>query len=267
MGKKTYFDLGAGKSTHFKFEKPITVQEGDEVSVDLVFNADGTAIGKARHAVKAGEVVSVDIETASIEVVTDPTVPQDFVAAHGGRHAVKNYSRAFKTLNTLLFASIYGVPGRLFSGLEPKETDEPMPRSARDPRRPSRRYNEGDDPAVPPGKVCFSRGHGTYNARARLRALGGRWDQNLLGGCWVVPAEHGDSAEANIRLAERAGVELPLDDMPGETARITCYVCGTRYQPWEFAKMAGAVVADWYCGCEERRRGPAPRTATTRGAR
>lgn len=111
--------------------------------------------------------------------------------------------------------------------------------------------------------VAFTRGPGTYGARLRLKALGGRWNPDVLGGSWLIPAEHADAAEANIRLAERTGQELPLDD-PKED-KVTCYVCGKKYTEFEMRAMKFAVAQDWYCGCSERAAaGPPPRTAQIR---
>lgn len=259
------FDLGAG---NFQREVDELLKEREKNRVSF----DAEKLGSFDLSADMIKVSNEAPKFSDAEVVVDPSMTQEYVALHARRNQ-HQFRQGMRQINRMIFAQLYGglpfpppgyAVGAILGTFNKKEFDEPMPRFARNPPAPSRRYNEGDDPAVPPGKVCFTRGPGTFNARARLRALGGRWDQDLLGGCWVIPAEHGDSAEANIRLAERAGVELPLDDVVGETERITCYVCGVRYQPWEFAKLAGAVVTDWYCGCETRKKGPAPRTATTR---
>lgn len=143
---------------------------------------------------------------------------------------------------------------------EPKPTEADMRR-----QRDVRCITVNDSSEVPPGKVAFTRGEGTYNARLRLRAMGGRWDKDLLGGVWLLPEAVIHEAAHAIRLAVKAGRELPVDDDPVVDAdKITCYVCGERYTPWAFAKLTGAAVGEWYCGCEERKKGPAPRVATTR---
>jgi hypothetical protein len=123
----------------------------------------------------------------------------------------------------------------------------------------SRRIDEDAD--LPEWQVAFTRGPGTYNARDRLRFLGGKWQPDLLGGVWVVPKENADEAERMIRLAERSGE--PLDaDLKAE--KITCYACGKKYAPFELRTLKGAVVEDWYCGCAEREAGPPPRRAQVR---
>lgn len=143
------------------------------------------------------------------------------------------------------------------------EEDEPMPKL---PGRAARCITHQENVLVPAGKVAFTRGAGTFNARLRLKALGGRWHPDLLGGVWLVPEEFIHEAAQNIRLGAKSSVELPVGDDPvsEQVEKITCYVCGTKYLPWEFAKLTGSSVGEWYCGCAERTKGPAPRTAQVR---
>lgn len=136
--------------------------------------------------------------------------------------------------------------------------------TARQPRG-RRAVRLDDHPSLPPGKVAFTRGPGTFHARDALKELRGRWEPDLLGGCWLIPVEHADEAEATIREAERNNP----DNAPSERAGVgelpvRCYVCGGRYTPSQWRQLRHAVREDWYCGCADREKGPPPRIAQVR---
>lgn len=223
------------------------------------------------QAVEAGDLISLDIETVdtksafSFGIAHEPVdvawKPISVQAQKAAWDAAQNFFRTYYAYGGMFGGGIGAAVGAILGELsEPKPTEADMRR-----RKDVRCITVNDSPLVPPGKVAFTRGEGTFNARLRLKAMGGRWQPDLLGGVWLLPDAVIHEAAAAIRLAVKAGRELPLDEAEDGVEHIKCYVCGESYTPWAFAALTGAAVGEWYCGCETRKKlGPAPRTATTR---